>query len=302
MLCSVRDIVVMRDDPARYREIVDCVRRDIDRVLVHGDPALIPFQASFPPAPDIADRLVYTGYVASLASRPNLSPLDLLPNPLPQAGEGSVGALQQGNPEIDKMGVAAGTGEVIVSAGGGAAGKALLESALAARRAGCLADRPWRLITGTNLPNHDITALQAGAPPGVVIERFRDDFPALLRACRVSVSQAGYNTVLDLLAARARAVLVPFAAGRETEQTLRAEFLAALGAAELVRESELSPAALAATIERAAARPRPSLAIDTDGAARSARLIAGMIGAETIDTDGADSRCFAAPVSRVIVE
>ncbi len=64
ILCSVRDIVVIRDDPARHREIVDRVRRDIDRVLVHGDPALIPFDASFPAAPDIADRLVYTGYVA----------------------------------------------------------------------------------------------------------------------------------------------------------------------------------------------------------------------------------------------
>src|SRR4051812_6942669 len=64
VICSVRDIVVVRNDPQRYREIVDRVRRDIDRILVHGDPALIPFDASFPPAPDIADRLVYTGYVA----------------------------------------------------------------------------------------------------------------------------------------------------------------------------------------------------------------------------------------------
>ena len=69
VICSVRDIVVVRNDPQRHREIVDRVRRDIDRVLVHGDPALIPFDASFPPAPDIADRLVYTGYVGS-ARRP----------------------------------------------------------------------------------------------------------------------------------------------------------------------------------------------------------------------------------------
>ena len=107
----------------------------------------------------------------------------------------------------------------------------------------------------------------------------------LLRACRVSVSQAGYNTVLDLLAARARAVLVPFAAGRETEQPLRAERLAALGAAELVRETELSAAVLSAAIERAAARPRPSLAIDTGGAWRSAQVIAHMIGAHELAGD-----------------
>jgi predicted glycosyltransferase len=99
-----------------------------------------------------------------------------------------------------------------------------------------------------------------------------------------------------VLTARARAVLVPFAAGRETEQQLRAERLAALGAADLVRESELSPAALAVAIERAAARPPPDLVIDTDGAARSARLIAGIIRA-----DGAATDRFAAPFARAIV-
>jgi predicted glycosyltransferase len=111
----------------------------------------------------------------------------------------------------------------------------------------------------------------------VTVERFRHDFRALLRGCGLSVSQAGYNTVLDILAARARAVLVPFAAERETEQLLRAERLAALGAAEIVRETELSPDRLADAIKRAAARDPATIAIDTDGAVRSAGLIAGMI-------------------------
>jgi len=63
LICSVRDIVVMRDDPARHRETVERVRREFDAVLVHGDPRLIPFDASFPMASQIADRLIYTGYV-----------------------------------------------------------------------------------------------------------------------------------------------------------------------------------------------------------------------------------------------
>jgi len=110
-----------------------------------------------------------------------------------------------------------------------------------------------------------------------VIERFCYNFVGLLRGCRVSISQAGYNTVLDILAAHARAVIVPFAAERETEQLVRAERLAALGAVELVREGDLSPRSLAAAIERAAAREPASLAIDTGGAAHSARSIAAMI-------------------------
>ena len=149
-------------------------------------------------------------------------------------------------------------GEVLVSAGGGAAGQNLLAAALAARRQGCLAERGWRLLAGTNLSDDAFAALRRTRPPGSSIERFRADFPALLRRCHVSVSQAGYNTVLDIVAARASAVLVPFAAERETEQLIRAEHLAARGAAELVRETELTPATLAAAIERAAARdPAP---------------------------------------------
>ena len=76
-------------------------------------------------------------------------------------------------------------------------------------------------------------------------------------------------------------MLVPFAAGRETEQTRRAERLAALGAVELVHESELSATTLAVAIERAASRSPPLLAIDTGGAERSARLIAAMIGSNS---------------------
>ena len=246
LICSVRDIVMTRDDPARHREIVARVRGEFDAVLVHGDPALIPFEASFPAATEIADRLIYTGYVS------------------PPAGPAS-----DGSP--------APQGGVVVSAGGGAAGRALLEAALEARRQGCLAEVPWLLLAGTNLPDAVFAALRRAAPPFVTIERFRRDFTGLLRQCRVSVSQAGYNTVLDILAARARAVLVPFAAERETEQLMRAERLAALGAAELVRESELAPANLAAAIERAAARESPALALDTAGATNSARLVAAFV-------------------------
>lgn len=246
LLCSLRDIVVVRDDPRRHRTIVEEVRRDFAAVLVHGDPAFIPLDASFAAAPAIADRVIYTGYVA--------------PPARPQAAA-----------------TGGGDGEVIVSAGGGAAGLALLTTALAARRAGCLADSPWRLITGSHLPEPEFARLRAAAPAGVTIERFRDDLAHLLGSCRVSVSQAGYNTVLEILAARAPAVLVPFAAERETEQLLRAERLAAFGAAELVREDKLSPSHLAVAIERATARGPAAVALDTGGAARSARLIAAML-------------------------
>jgi predicted glycosyltransferase len=246
VLCSLRDIVVAPEDATRCREIVRRVRDEFDFVLVHGDPAFVPLEASFSLAAQIADRLIYTGYVGAA---------------------------------IDEHIVTeAGTNEVLVSAGGGAVGGRLLETALETRRRGCLADLKWRLLAGPNLPEAQFQTFSRGLPEGVILERFRPDFRQMLRNCRVSVSQAGYNTVLDVLEARAVAVVVPFAAQRETEQSLRAERLAAQGAIGLVREDELSPERLAQAIEQAIGRGPGSVVVDTDGARRTAALIAAMIG------------------------
>jgi predicted glycosyltransferase len=249
VLCSLRDIVVLPNDPRRPREIVDRVRNDFDFVLVHGDPAFIPLEDSFPLAAEISDKLIYTGYIAEAH----------------EAGEAAAS---------DET---AGTDEVVVSVGGGAVGGALLRTAVETRRQGCLAKLRWRLLAGPNLPEPEFAALATVLPEGVVLERYRPDFPQILRRCRVSVSQAGYNTVLDILAARAAAVVVPFASGRETEQSLRAERLAARGVLELLPEDQLSAKRLASAIDRAMFARPATFAIDTGGARRSAELIAAMI-------------------------
>jgi predicted glycosyltransferase len=250
VVCSLRDIVVAPPHARREREIVERVRADFDAVLVHADPRLIRLDASFPLASEIADRLVYTGYVAAPE--------------IPSAG-----------------GCNAGAGEVLVSAGGGAVGGALMRAALAARRRGCLADTGWRLLAGPNLPANEFSDLMAELPDGVTVERYRDDFPQLLQRCRVSVSQAGYNTVLDVITAGVPAVLVPFAELRETEQTLRAERLAASGVVEVLPAGELAPDRLCEAIERAARRRPAALRIDISGARRSALTIAAMISDRT---------------------
>ncbi len=249
ILCSLRDIVVLPSDPRRPREIVDRVRNDFDFVLVHGDPAFIPLEDSFPLASEISEGLIYTGYVAE-----------------PPEADGAAASDET-----------AGADEVVVSIGGGAVGGALLRTAIETRRQGCLANLRWRLLAGPNLPEPEFAALAVGLPEGVVLERYRPDFPQMLGRCRVSVSQGGYNTVLDILAARAAAVVVPFASGRETEQSLRAERLAACGVLELLPENQLSPDRLASAMDRAMFARPATIPIDTGGARRSARLIADMI-------------------------
>ena len=244
VVCSLRDVVVRREDAAKNALMVNLAERWFDRILVHGDPRLLPLAASLPEAAVLGERLVYTGYVVAEAADP------------PPPGTECVGR-----------------DEVIVSAGGGIVGEPLLHAAIAARPLTSLADRPWRLLTGPNLPMPALDRLRALLPPGMILDRWRPDLPRLLERCRLSISQAGYNTVMDLLRAGTPAVVVPFAAGRETEQRLRAEALAAKGLLVSLDPAALSPESLAAGLERALTLPRVRVEIDMNGAATSARLI-----------------------------
>lgn len=233
VVCSVRDLI--QSNPAHEDEMLERFERSFDHLLVHGDPRVAPFERTFRHASRLGGKLHYTGYVVEEADR-----------------EGDAGA-----------------GEVLVSAGGGAVGRRLLETAIEARALSALRDRTWRILAGVNAK--EIGGLKA---EGVIVERLRNDFTQLLRNCVISVSQAGYNTVMETLQARARAVLVPFAAGGESEQTLRAKLLAERGLAQVVEEDSLSAATLAAAIDRAAAGPRPAAgAVDLGGARRSAELL-----------------------------
>ena len=241
--CSVRDVLGSQKSPQRQEEALLLVERYFDRVLVHGDPAVLAFGRTFAGADRIASRIEYTGYVVDAAQ--------------PAGG-------------------IAGQGEVIVSAGGGAVGSGVLEAAIRAKPLSALRDRTWRVIAGNNLPEVEFRALAqlAAGEAGIELERSRRDFTTLLANCELSVSQAGYNTVMEIVRAGARAVVVPFAGGHEIEQSLRARCFAERGLLEVVEEGALSPETLAGAIDRAAQRPRTSSAsINLDGARRSAASI-----------------------------
>jgi predicted glycosyltransferase len=99
-----------------------------------------------------------------------------------------------------------------------------------------------------------------------------------LRRCTLSISQAGYNTTLDIIRAKARAIVVPFAAAGETEQAMRSALLARHGVLHVLPEAALDGRRLAAAIATAMVAPTPAagLAIRLDGAATAAALIAGL--------------------------
>ena len=247
ILCSLRDVLVAPSDPAKAAKAVGRARAWYDRILVHGDPSLIDLPASYPAARELGERTVYTGYIASE------------PGAEAPAGDGE--------------------GEVIVSAGGAAVGARVFEAAAAARARGAATGLTWRFLLGPDLPLEARQRFLSRAGAGMIVEPARTDFQCLLGRCNISVSQAGYNTVMDIVAAGARAVVVPFAGGGETEQAQRAQALAARGWVEVVPEERLEPQHLAAVIDHALKRPAPRRRLDCDGARETVRCVTQLLAA-----------------------
>jgi predicted glycosyltransferase len=265
VVCSIRDILQARS-PERIDETLGLVEHYFDRVLVHGDPDFIPLELSFPLARQLQAKLSYSGYVCE---------------PLP------VEIASQQRPEV------------LVSAGGGAVGFALLHCCLEAllddgwrsRLLQALEQQPdeqlcWRLLLGPNLPAAQKQQLQqlaerlADPRIRLILEPLRRDFVERLHSCRLSISQGGYNTLMDLLSAGCRCLLVPFEGGdqTETEQLLRSQRLHQLGYSGLLRETELSATGLVAEIERTMAADRSAVpSIDCRGAQRSAELLRQLV-------------------------
>ena len=240
---SVGDNLQERVKPGRNEESAELVERHFDLVMVHGDPDFARLDETFPLAAGFAEKIAYTGLVAGPAPEPAAEQFD-----------------------------------VLISAGGGAAGGDLARTAVEAAKLLPGAGK-WGLITGPNLPQPEFDAAVAAAPPNLAVFRFRKDFASLLGGARLSVSQAGYNTVCDLLRAGCRSLLVPFTAGGETEQEFRAARLERLGLASVVGEDGLTSARLAGAIEAALAGPPPPRAkLDLNGARKSAQVLRGLLG------------------------
>jgi predicted glycosyltransferase len=259
ILCSVRDVLVEKDDEAKSNKILRLLRQWFDGVLVHGDRNVIPFAATFPAAAAVEDLLEYTGYVVDGSGTTR--------------GRG----VSQGSSTRPKDRGA----EIVVSIGGGAVGKELLQVALAAAQSGALAARHWRLLAGDNLPEPVFQALRAKASGDarVTVERARPDFRQLLAGAGLSISQAGYNTVMDILVAGCPGLVVPFAADAESEQLFRAREFERRGLLRVLEEGQMSPTSLVAAAEVAlAARDTRAHAINLDGAHGTAAALARWAG------------------------
>jgi predicted glycosyltransferase len=240
VIASIRDILQPKSRAGRNEEICDLVTEFYDHVLVHGDQKIVGLEESFPLADRISDIIYYSGYICT-SSRT-----------VPAAGDGS--------------------NEVLVSAGGSATGLDILTAAIAAKPMSILKDLQWRILVSPSIDESQLDELKRLAGEGIRIERNRPDFSELVKRARLSISQAGYNTITDILNSTIAAVVIPYAEADEIEQTMRAQKLQRFGRLVMLQQNELSAANLASAIEQAD-RQKSSLEVNLNGAVNSTAMI-----------------------------
>lgn len=241
LICaSIRDILAPPSKPAKASMTEEIIETHYDVVLVHSDPAVTPLDISWPVTERLASYLKYTGFVAP-------SP------PAPLAGQPK-------------------SNDVLVSAGGGDVGAGLFATALDSARLD--PTRRWHLLVGGAHAHDRIAEMQRCAPANVLVEPARPDFRQLLQTAGASVSMAGYNTALDVLQTGVPAVFIPFDAGSEVEQSLRAKALAELPGISVLANAQLSGSALLAHVDKVIAAPcRPASTQGTDGASNTVKIV-----------------------------
>jgi predicted glycosyltransferase len=248
VIASIRDILQLQAKREREHEMLEWAARWFDAILVHGDRRFACFEDTFSYSGALEPPVHYTGFVLSPEQR---------------------AAADAGTRE-----------EVVVSAGGGGVGIELLANAVAAQPLSRLRDLTWRVLAGPNITDAGFERLLQLAGPRTIVERARADFAALLRGAVVSISQAGYNTTLDVMTSGVRPVIVPFTGNGESEQRARGDRLRELGMAIVLDDRSLRPEILAAAVDDAGTRASwRRFDFDLDGASRTTALVGGLIDA-----------------------
>ncbi len=255
VICSLRDVLVEKRKAKAYEtRVIKLLNQFFDAVLVHADPQILKLDATFSRLGDIECPIAYTGFVT------------------PQPAPGSGRKLRK------QLGVEPGQKLVVASAGGGKVGVEVL-AAVAKALPKLSQDLVVYMFSGPFMVGDDFEKLKSFQNSNLRVERFTPDFLAFLDAADLSISMAGYNTSMNLMAAGTPALVWPFAQNRE--QRLRAERLAKLGGLAVLEDDDLEPNRLAGMMQTMLPLgKRPEGLIDLAGAENTAKWIEENCGPE----------------------
>ncbi len=250
IISSVRDILV--DGKVNQEERDDLAARRLneyfDAVIVHADPTFATLEETFRPSIPVEPPVFYSGFVVRSARRPEIE--------------------RPGQPRV------------LVSAGGGKIGAALVRTAAVAHRR-YLAPRGvhTRIVTGPFLAPEVVEELEAHAEDcaSLTVSRFEPRLCEAMASSSISVSQCGYNTALDIVRAGVPALVVPYDLDGETEQALRASRLAQRGVVRQLAMDALTAESLSAAIFQTLTMSPRRASFDLGGKAATARIVADLV-------------------------
>jgi len=228
IVCSMRDILVEKENQQKYEaRVLEVLNKYFDLLLVHSDPRLIKLDDTFSRVKDIAVPLEYTGFVVR---KP-----------------GGVKGRRKTRRAVGRNLV-----RIVASNGGGRVGGEVLEMVVRAM------DRLGKgyhldLFPGPFMEREEKKKLLELAKnrPTVSIHKFSKNFVDELRNADISISMAGYNTMMDLVASGTPGLVLPF--GQNREQMLRAQKFAERGVVRILKS--LDPDTIATEIQNMVNNP-----------------------------------------------
>lgn len=244
IVCSLRDILVERHDQDKFESrVVSTLNKHFHGLLIHGDKNLIPLEKTFSKLSEIKIPYEYTGYVVphiSSQTRENVRS-------------------EKGLDSKDKL--------VVASIGGGNVGEELLLAAMQAIHHVQCSPLFLEIFLGPYSPPSLYDKLTKITAENVRIRPFSTQFSHILAAADLSISMAGYNTSMNVLAAGTPALLYPFM--HNQEQRMRLEQLSERAPLKMLSVSELEPRKLAHIIDKQLQLPRFSSPVNLEGAKNS---------------------------------
>ncbi len=257
VVCSLRDIVVTKQNQARHEEkVCKLINQYFDVLLVHGDPKFVPLEETFSRISDLKCEVHYTGYVVQ---KPSTNPV---------LADEDRKALNSDEPLI------------LVSVGGGRFGHELLDCVVkTAPKLEKKIPHQIQVFTGPFMPEEKFKELQAMAESSknICIRRFTPYLLSYMQKADLSISMSGYNTTLNILTTGVPAMILPFTGNNDQEQTIRARKLGELGIVKVISQSDLQPDIFAGQIIKYLEKKPNHIQLDFNGVEKTADILRNLV-------------------------
>ncbi|AFY02370.1 glycosyltransferase family protein [Bdellovibrio bacteriovorus] len=246
VVCGFRDILDEKEavqDEWQRRDTADSLRRYFDHVLIYGEKNVYDFAAEYGLDPDLAEKLLYVGYVHP---QENLNHSDFkmpFENKLPN---------------------------VTLTLGGGGDGDEILKlyTELLSRRGSELKFNSY-VLTGPFANPESVKALQAIEVrlPQLSVKEFVSDSFSVFQQSDLVVSMGGYNTMTELVSMGQKPIILPRVKPRK-EQLIRASVFQKRGLCDFLAPEALTPESLEQLITQRLSSPRKAPHFPAEGLAQ----------------------------------